>query len=151
MAKEKEIFIDFLKSKGLKLTKQREQILAVFLKTEKHLSVEELYDIVKRQDSTIGQATVFRTLKLLCEADIACQIELGDRRVRFEHKYGHGHHDHLICIKCDGLIEAMDPQIEKLQNVLCKRFGFRPVSHKLQIFGICRKCSQKQERRLGER
>jgi Fur family ferric uptake transcriptional regulator len=137
---EVDIFIDFLKKKNLKVTNQREEVLREFLKTEKHISVEELYNIVKRKDTHLGQATVFRTLKLICAAGIAKEVEFGDRTVRYEHKYGHKHHDHLICIKCGKFIEALEPQIEALQSKLCKKFGFLPQRHRLEIFGLCRQC-----------
>ena len=140
MPKEKRIFIDYLKKKGLKLTDQRSVILSLFLKTERHLSVEDLYDIAKKRDQTLGQATVFRTLKLLCEANIAKEVNLGDGKTRYEHKYGREHHDHLICLRCGRFIETMDPKIEKLQDDLCKRHGFLPERHKMQIFGICKRC-----------
>ena len=141
MQKEQKRFNDFLKEKGLKLTKQRVQILQVFLGTKNHLSVEGLYEVVKKKNSAIGQATVFRTLKLLCKIGIAREINLGDRRVRFEHD--HKHHDHLICQSCSKLIEAVDPKIEDLQKTLCKKFGFVPRNHRLQIFGICKECKTK--------
>lgn len=145
MKEEKTIFIDFLKGKDLKLTKQREVILDVFLKIEKHLSTEELYKIVRSKDKNIGQATVFRTLKLLCQAQIAREIDLGDKIKRFEHKYGHKHHDHLICTKCGKYIEALDTDIERLQNELCKRFSFKPAKHRLEIFGICKMCHKNKK------
>ena len=100
MTKAIEIFTNFLKEKDLKLTRQRQEILSLFLKSDRHLSVEDLYHVVKKKDKSIGMATVFRTLKLLCEADIAKEVDLGDRRVRYEPKFGHEHHDHLICTKC---------------------------------------------------
>ena len=140
MTKEINIFVNYLKSRGLKLTGQRQEILNTFLRTDRHLSVEDLYNIVKRKDRNIGQATVFRTLKLLCEADIAKEVDLGDKRVRYEHKYGHKHHDHLVCVKCGRFIEVVDLKIERLQEGLCKRFGFLPMYHKMEIFGACRKC-----------
>lgn len=140
MLKEKAIFRDFLKQKGLKLTQQREEILETFLKTEQHLSTEDLYKVIKKKKFGIGQATVFRTLKLLTEAGIAKEVRLGDKRVRFEHEYGHQHHDHLVCQVCSKLIETVDFEIERLQNVLCKKFQFTPTSHRLQIFGMCKQC-----------
>ena len=140
MTKETHIFIGYLKKKGLKLTDQRRIILDVFLKTERHLSVEDLYHIAKKKDPSIGQATVFRTLKLLCEADIAKEVNLGDGKTRYEHKYGREHHDHLVCLKCGRFIEAVDPKIERLQNELCKRHGFIAQRHKTEIFGICNRC-----------
>ena len=140
MSEEMNVFIEYLKKKDLKLTEQRKEILSTFLKIDKHLSVEELYDIAKKKDPSIGQATVFRTLKLLCDADIAKEADLGDGKVRYEHKYGHEHHDHLICTKCGRFIEAMDPEIENLQDELCDRLRFKPQRHKMDIFGVCKQC-----------
>lgn len=141
MAIEKKIFSDFLKKRNLTFTKQREKILNIFLKTETHFSVEEFYDIVKIQHSGIGQTTVFRTLKLLRDAGLAREVEMGDKKVRYEHKYGHKHHDHLICTSCGKIIEAADPNIESFQNELCQKFGFTAQMHRLEIFGICSQCS----------
>lgn len=143
MSQEYFIFEDYLRSKGLKLTNQRRIILDVFLKTGKHLSVEDLYQLVKKKDSTVGQTTVFRTLKLLCETGIAGEVDFGERRMRYELKYGHEHHDHLVCLKCGQYIEAMDPKIEKLQEKLCERFGFVPQKHRMEIFGVCKACQRK--------
>ncbi|MBU1932467.1 MAG: transcriptional repressor [Candidatus Omnitrophica bacterium] len=140
MSKEMSVFIEYLKKKDFKLTEQRKEILSTFLKIDKHLSVEELYDIAKKKDPSIGQATVFRTLKLLCDAEIAKEVDLGDGKVRYEHKYGHEHHDHLICTKCGRFIEAVDPEIENLQDELCERFRFKPQRHNMDIFGICKRC-----------
>ena len=140
MSRELGIFIDYLRKKDFKLTDQRKEILKVFLNTERHLSVEDLYNIAKKKDPSIGQATVFRTLKLLQEADIAKEVDLGDGKVRYEHKYGHGHHDHLICVRCGRFIEAVDLKIEKLQDDLCKKHGFLAQRHKMEIFGICKRC-----------
>jgi Fur family ferric uptake transcriptional regulator len=135
-----DLFAAFLRGKGLQYTKQREVILREFLKAEKHLSIEELYTIVKKKDPKLGQTTVFRTLKILCEAGIADEVDLGDRMIKYEVKLGHEHHDHLVCTKCGKCIEAVDERIEKLQSELCKRFGFLPQKHRLEIFGVCKEC-----------
>lgn len=140
MIEEKRIFLEFLKKRHLKLTSQREIIFHSFLKTDGHLSVDDLYEIIRKQNSRIGRATVFRTLKLLSEAGLAKGIEFGDRITRYEHEYGHQHHDHLICLRCGIYIEVKEPRIEKLQKNLCSRYGFLPQRHKLQIFGICKRC-----------
>lgn len=139
-----ELFEDYLRTKGLKLTNQRDVILNVFLRTERHLSVDDLYQLVKAKDSTIGHTTVFRTMKLLCECGIAREIDFGDRLIRYEHKLGHEHHDHLVCLKCGAFIEALDPEIERLQDRLCERFNFAPERHRMEIFGYCQKCRKKR-------
>lgn len=151
MTKERELFRNFLKDKGLKLTPQREQIMDIFLKTDKHLSAEGLYGIVKKKNPAIGQSTVFRTLKLLCEAGLAREVNLGDKVVRFEHLYGHAHHDHLVCLVCGNCIEAVDYRIEKYQEELCRKLGFELKRHQLEIFGVCRQCKNKEERKTKKR
>lgn len=142
MRKEFEIFDEFIKSKHLRYTSQREKILETFLATERHISLDELYKLVRKKDPSIGYTTVYRTMKLLSESDLCGEIDFGDGISRFEHKYGHEHHDHLICIKCGSFIEVVEPEIEKLQDSLAKKRRFTPMKHKLQIFGMCKDCSK---------
>ena len=144
MSQEYFIFEDYLRTQGLKLTNQRRIILDVFLKSNKHLSVEELYGLVKKKDSSVGQTTVFRTLKLLCEAGIAGEVAIERKCIKYEVKIGHEHHDHLVCLKCGRYLEAMDPKIEKLQEKLCERFGFIPQKHRMEIHGVCKECQGKK-------
>ena len=141
MRKEIEVLEKFIKEKGLRYTPQREEISKAFLSVEKHLSADELYKIVKKKDPDIGYVTVYRTMKLLEEAGLCNEIDFGDGISRFEHRYEHGHHDHLICVKCGGCTEVMKPRIERLQDELAKERRFIPLKHSLQIFGICDKCS----------
>ncbi len=135
-----QIFEKYLRQKGLNLTSQRREVLEVFLSSGRHLTVEELYNLAKKENPGIGQATVFRTLKLLADADLARKVVLGDKKTRYEIKYGIEHHDHLVCIECGKFIEAVDPAIEELQKKLCRKFGFSPRKHSLEIFGYCKNC-----------
>lgn len=140
MRKEFAIFNQFIESKGLRHTPQREKVLDIFLTTERHVSVDELYKLVRKKDRRIGYTTVYRTMKLLSESGLCGEIDFGDGILRYEHKYGHQHHDHLICIKCGRFFEVINLKIEKLQDNLAKEYRFIPLKHKLQIFGICRRC-----------
>jgi Fur family ferric uptake transcriptional regulator len=139
-AKEKEIFVEHLKRAGLKKTGQRDLILEVFLKTEGHLSAEDLYNLVKAEDPAVGFTTVYRTLKLLHECGLAREERLGDGRARYEHLYNHQHHDHLICTECNTLIEFYSEVIENKQDEIAQEYGFQPTHHSLRIFGICSSC-----------
>lgn len=143
MRKEIELLRKFISQKGLRHTSQREVILEIFLSVEKHLSAEELYKIAKKKYPDMGYVTVYRTMKLLEEAGLCNEVDFGDGVSRFEHKYGHEHHDHLVCVKCGRCLEVIKPAIEKLQDTLAKENRFIPLKHKLQIFGVCSKCSKR--------
>lgn len=135
------ILNEYLKKKDLKLTDQRKLILDEFLNTEIHFTAEALYDKLKQKNSNIGLTTVYRTLKLFCECGLASELKLADGISRYEHLFGHNHHDHLICIECGKLIEVTDPEIEELQNRLAKNNDFKVLHHRMELYGICKECS----------
>lgn len=139
-----QILDEFVKAKGLRHTPQREKILDVFLSTERHVSCGELYKLVRKKYQGIGYTTIYRTMKLLSESGLCGETDFGDGILRFEHKYGHEHHDHLICIKCGKLIEVLEPAIEALQDKVAKHHRFIPTKHKLEIFGICKRHNLKK-------
>ncbi|MGA2333531.1 MAG: transcriptional repressor [Syntrophales bacterium] len=136
----KSIFFNYVKKKGLRNTRQREVILAKFLAAEKHITAEDLHNILKKTNPDIGYATVHRNLKLMCDSGLAEEIKIGGKKARYEQKFGHEHHDHLICLKCGRFTEVKDDRIERLQDELARAKGFSPQRHKLEIYGLCRKC-----------
>jgi Fur family ferric uptake transcriptional regulator len=136
----KKAFNDFAASKGLRSTRQRDIILDVFLSTHQHVSVEDLYLKVKACNPGVGQATVYRTLKLFAEAGLAREILLHDGQTRYEHVMAGEHHDHLVCTGCNAIIEFENETIEKLQDEIASRHGFMIKSHKLEIYGLCAAC-----------
>ena len=138
---EQKIFDDFVKNRGLKHSDQRKEILLTFLKTEKHLTADELFRLVKKKHASIGIATVYRTLKLICESGLGREFRPDDGIARYEHLYGHGRHDQLICNNCGNLLEVVSPEIEKLQEKLASAHGFHISSHKLEIYGTCKSCT----------
>lgn len=140
MKSAKTVLGQYLKNKGMLSSKQREQILDVFLKTEKHPTIDDLYHLVRKKNSKIGLATVYRAMKVICDAGLAREADFGDGFRRFEHKYQRQHHDHLVCLKCGTVIEVTSLEIEKLQDKLAKSNKFTPLKHRMQIFGTCSKC-----------
>lgn len=139
-----EVFADYLAEKNLKMTPQRRLILDTMLKQTGHLSSEELYDKVKRRDSSIGQATVYRTLKLLNESGVIEPLDFADGVTRYEPSYGKEHHDHLICQRCNKNIEILDETIERRQEEIAKEHGFTLEHHKMYLYGICPDCRKKR-------
>ena len=139
-SEERDIFHRHIQRAGLKRTAQRDLILDVFLRTEKHLSSEDLYELVKQEDPGVGHTTVYRTLKLLVEAGLAREVRFGDGRTRYEHNYKHPHHDHMICTECGQTIEFYSAELEAIQDAIVARHKFKPTQHSLRIFGVCSQC-----------
>ena len=146
LEKEKKIYNNYLLQNSIRHSKQRERILEKFLLTEGHSTIQELFEIMKKEDKNIGIATVYRAMKIFCDAGLAEEIDIGDGNKRYEHKYNHTHHDHLICIECGKLIEFTNTEIENIQNEICNKFKFKAISHKLQINGICVECQNKRRK-----
>lgn len=141
--KEKQVFLEHIQKAGLRRTAQRDLILDIFLKTEEHLSSEDLYWLIQKQDASIGHTTVYRTLKLLTDAGLAREVRFGDGKTYYEHHYNHQHHDHMICTECGKVVEFYSAEIEALQDEMAQKFGFKPTHHSLRILGLCDVCQQK--------
>ncbi len=138
--KEREMLSNYIQSRNLKHSEQRQLILEIFLKTEHHLTAEEIYETVKKKNPSIGYATIYRTMKLLGEAGLCRELLVEDGVTRYEHLYNHKHHDHLICTRCKKFIEVFSPEIEKLQEKIAKKNGFVLERHRLELYGVCRDC-----------
>jgi Fur family ferric uptake transcriptional regulator len=137
---EYKIFEAHIRKKNLKHTEQRMQVLITFLETERHLTVEELYLLVRKKYPSIGYATISRTVKLLCDCGLCSELKVEDGVTRYEHLYGHDHHDHLICVECGSFVEVMSPEIERLQEKLAEENDFIIERHRLELYGECKKC-----------
>ena len=129
---------DHLAKHQLKLTRQREQILNVFLRME-HITAEQMYRMLAKKDPHIGLATIYRTLNLFCEAGLAQARHFGTQTqyANISHK---GHHDHLICTDCGKIVEFENCDIERLQEEVARRNGFTIKTHKLELYGVCTNC-----------
>ena len=136
-------FDQFVDRQGLRHTQQRDQVLDVFLATERHVTVQELFDLVRKKHKSIGYATVSRAVKLMCASGVCSQVDFADGALRYEHKYGHEHHDHIICLSCGKYEEIYSPKLEKIQDELVRKYGYIQENHKLDIFGLCPKCAIK--------
>ena len=138
--KEKEIFLEHIQKEGLRRTAQRDLILEIFLRTEDHLTSEDLYWLVQKDDPSVGHTTVYRTLKLLTDAGLAREVRFGDNKTYYEHHYNHEHHDHMICTECGKVIEFFSEELEAMQDAMADKFNFKPTHHSLRIWGLCEEC-----------
>ncbi|WP_291321356.1 transcriptional repressor [Desulfonatronospira sp.] len=136
----KDQFLLYLARNKLNFTSQRDIIFDVFWSSGYHISPEELWQLVKKHDPDVGQATVYRTLKLLTDAGIAREVDFGDGVSRYEACFGQSHHDHLICKECGKNIEFVNHKIEQIQEELARQHGFTLSEHSMYLFGKCTEC-----------
>jgi len=131
-------------SKGVKLTEQRKVIARVMGESKKnygesdHPDVDELYNRVIKVDPKISIATVYRTVKLFEESGIIAKHDFKGGKARYE-ELNESHHDHLIDIKTGEIIEFVDEEIEKLQEKVAEKYGYKLVDHKLELYGVKKK------------
>lgn len=133
-----EILSDYLAKSKLKMTAQRRVVIEAFFDPERaheHPTAEELYLRVRQRDSRIGYATVYRSLKLLTDAGLANPSRFGDNQTRYEPESPGEHHDHFICADCGAIMEFEDERIERLQEEVAARLGFKLTDHKMVLFG----------------
>jgi Fur family ferric uptake transcriptional regulator len=131
---------DFLGRRSLKTTQQREAIVDLFLRTEGHVSLDELLARVRRKHPHVGYATVYRTLKLLADSGLAAARQFGDGQTRYEVAGDTEHHDHMICQSCGLILEFHDEDLERMQDSIAERLGgFQVVRHKHELYGLCEK------------
>ena len=120
--------------KGVKLTEQRKIIAKVMSESTDHPDVDELYKRVSQIDPKISIATVYRTVKLFEESGIVEKHDFKGGKARYEQSPDE-HHDHLIDINSGEIVEFVDKEIEKLQNEVAKKLGYKLVDHKLELYG----------------
>jgi Fur family ferric uptake transcriptional regulator len=135
-----ELLAKFMSERGLKSTRQRSLIIDTFFASHGHLSVEELWAKVRTSDARVSVATVYRTMKLLGESGLAHARNFGDGQTRYEAAVGRHHHDHLICTNCGAIVEFENDRIEAMQDAVARRHGFRVISHKMELYGLCKNC-----------
>lgn len=138
---QRKILNRYLADNGLNASLPRERILEEFLKVRTHVSAQELTMLLRDKYPDVGQATVFRALKLFIEAGLANAIDFGDGTIRYEQSYARSHHDHLLCRTCGRIEEFYCREIEALQQAISRKYGFRLTGHRLELFGECSQCT----------
>ena len=140
---------EFLASKGLRKTTQRDAIIEAAFSTDQHYTADELLDMARKVDPTVSRATVYRTLPILVDSGLLRELDLGQGRKVYDPNFvDHPHHNHLICLDCKSIHEFEDLNMELLENCMAKRMGFTPANKQvrieahcdeLRLQGVCRK------------
>jgi Fur family ferric uptake transcriptional regulator len=128
----------YLTKEGLKYTEQRWKIAELILDAGGHLDAQQIVDRVKERYPDIGAATVYRNLKVLCDAMVLNECLVDPHgRVIYE-MYDEGHHDHIVCVDCGEIFEFHSDKIESLQNAILSEMRFSQVRHRHVIYSQCR-------------
>jgi len=144
---ESSIFKHFIKSQGLRQSRQRDRVVDTFLSLKGHTSAEELLSKVRKKDKRVGLTTVYRTLKLLTRCGLAVERKFNRQESTFEPGQVGQHHDHLICLGCERIMEFENKSIETLQEAVAKKHAFFITHHVLELYGYCLECSKKTEKK----
>ena len=138
-------FEEHLSRLRLRQTKQRKIILDTIFSMDKHVDAEKIYLEVKKSDPTVGLATIYRTLKMLTDAQILDERRFTDRSCfELASTTDDDHHDHLICNQCGAIVEFYDKELENSKHRIAHELGFQLKNHKLELFADCLNPSQCQ-------
>ncbi len=121
--------------KGMRMTEQRRIIASVLTNATDHPDVDEIYRRASEIDSEISIATIYRTVRLFEDAGILERHDFGDGRSRYE-PLSDDHHDHLINVETGEVLEFNNEQVEKLQEEIAKRMGFKLVDHRMELYAV---------------
>jgi Fur family ferric uptake transcriptional regulator len=129
---------EFLESKGLRKTSQRDAIIEAAFSTTEHYTADDLLLMAKKVDSSVSRATVYRTLPLLVESGMLREMDFGRDHKFYDPNYvDHPNHSHLICLDCAKILEFEDVHMDTLEICISKRMGFTPTGKVVRIEAHC--------------
>lgn len=137
-------FASFLRTRGLRFTKEREAVFEEAIRARGHFNPEGLRIRMANKGQKASLASIYRTIPLMLESGMIEEAAKTDKQAQYESTAGRGHHDHMLCIRCGTVIEFYSVALERLQERLCLERGFSGVSHSLAIRGYCRKCGARK-------
>ncbi|MBF2037079.1 MAG: transcriptional repressor [Leptolyngbyaceae cyanobacterium T60_A2020_046] len=127
------------------MTPQREIILETFqnLPRGKHLSAEDLRDLLQAEGDSVSLSTIYRNLKLMARMGILRELELAEGQKRYEiNQPSPHHHHHLICVRCNKTIEFKNDSVLKVGARTAKKFGYQLLDCQLTIHAVCPTCQR---------
>jgi len=132
-----------LHEQGYRVTGARRAILQELVSSSGHVSADELAALVNRRAPRVGRMTVYRTLELLQQLGLVRPIYLGSGAAHYV-LLEDGHHHHLVCARCDAVVEFDDCLMQELEQRLGERYNFRVQGHLLEVVGLCESCREQE-------
>jgi Fur family peroxide stress response transcriptional regulator len=137
-----EALVSKLKQHGYRITPQRAAILRIFASSADHPSIEQVYDQIKEQFPMMSLATVYKTVAMLKNQGEILELAFANGSTHYDGNHPYPH-PHLICIRCNRIIDTEGLSLEKFALEMAKKNGYRLITHRLDIFGICPSCLAK--------
>lgn len=135
----RERFAQFLRERGQRQTPERFAVLEALYATSDHVEADTLFARLKAEGTRVSRATVYNTLDLLIESDLAVKHQFGQHQARYERAFAYWQHDHLVCLACGEILEFCDPRLQAIQDTISDIYDFRVARHALTIYGYCAK------------
>ena len=132
-----------LRERGNRLTPQRMAVLKILAASEGHPSVEQIYERVKTDFPMTSLATIYKTVTLLKEMGEVLELGFSDDSNRYDGNKPYPH-PHLICTKCKNIVDPKVVTLSELHQEMAQSTNYRIVSHRLDFFGICPQCQEKE-------
>ena len=137
-----EAFRGYLRDHNLPVTAQRLAIADVALRSDRHLSADEIAREVSARGAGAGTATVYRTLELLVRSGLLVERDFGEGFRRYEPARDTPHHEHLLCTVCGRVTEFRDERLERMTMIIADGYGYARQRHRLVIYGVCEQCQR---------
>ncbi len=140
-----------LRHSGYKITPQRRAVLNIISQSHDHLTPAAIYEKVHQQHPRIGLVTVYRTLDILAELGLICEVHSGGSCRSYLMRRPAEHHHHLICSDCGAVIDFTDCDLSNLEQRLAREAHFEIKGHLLEFTGLCRDCRKRMKQKKAAR
>lgn len=146
----KDKFVDYLRENSLKVTESRTEVLEAVIRSEDHFTADEFHRREFSENNTVSRATVYRTLDVLEECGLIRKMVMRNGKAYYEKTIANTHHQHMICIECDKIMEFPGDALIAQLNVLCEGEEFEVFCHDIKVHGICESCQEEKSDASGE-
>jgi Fur family ferric uptake transcriptional regulator len=145
LSEEMEAFRKYLKSRGFRVTREREAIAECILRNHDHFDVDELF-MSLRSKKPISKASIYRAIPLLIRCGLLAEVYLEDGHMHYERVYGRELHSHLRCMNCRRIFEFSAPELALVEKRICRQENFKSEGYKFEIWGLCSNCQDKKKK-----
>lgn len=139
------VFKEYCKKNGMRYTPEREVIIEEIYRRDGHFDIDALFLRIRNKHPGIklAKGSIYRTLPHFIKAGLIRESFTEEGHTAYEHVLGHSHHDHMKCLKCGKVFEFYEEEIDRIQQEICGKLGFKMLWHVHVIAGYCKKCGKR--------